>query len=66
MCRMTDTGARWKREIELPPFGGSARYLAVPYRGETRYIASPEAWCDAALADWLKPMYAVRVTALKI
>lgn len=66
MCRMTDTGARWKREIELPDFGSSARYLAVAYNGETRYVPSPERWADALVRDWMRPLYAIRVKARSI
>jgi hypothetical protein len=63
---MTETGMRWKREIALPQFGQSERYLAVQYCGETRYVRSPERWCDETVTDWMKPLYAVRVTARSI
>ena len=66
MCRMTDTGARWKKHIPLPNFGESERYWAISYGDETRYVREPESWNAPELRDWLKPLYAVRVTARTI
>jgi hypothetical protein len=63
---MTELGVRWKRTIELPRFGSSVRYLAVPYGAETRYFESPDPWVDDAVRGLLKPMYAVRVKAMNI
>lgn len=66
MCRMTDTGARWARNIDLPPFGLTTTYWAVPYGNETRYVREPEGYHRKELRDWFKPMYAIRVTARTI
>ena len=66
MCRMTDTGARWKKTTELPDFGVSVLYWAVAYNGETRYLRAPSDFHRSELQRWLKPLYAVRVTARTI
>lgn len=66
MCRMTDTGTRWKRTMELPSFGETATYWAVLYNGETRYTRVPESYWAEEIRRFTKPMYAVRVTARSI
>jgi hypothetical protein len=65
MCMMTDTGARWRRTIELPDFGATERWWAVPRNNETRYMREPRIHRDE-LEKRLKPLYAIRVTARSI
>jgi hypothetical protein len=66
MCQMTDTGSRWKREIELPAFGESRVWWAVKYRDETRYTPAPPPYMERDVRAFMKPLYAVRVTARSI
>jgi len=62
MCRMTDYGARWRKAITLPDFGATARWWAINYNGEVRYIPEPS-YDFEGCRRWLKPLYVVRVTA---